>query len=256
MGIKRILITSLVCFLAVSLFAGYFYHVGTFAAAKGREVACSKVNVHILDSLESSAIERGDVRKMLDTALVGKKIDSIDLSLIERRILSHGEIRTSKVYISPGGALNVAVTQRKPVARFENPTERYYSDEYGYLFPVSKHIEVPVVTGSIPLSRGSDFKGYTSSEEALWINGIISFIQETGKDPYWKKHIQQIDIGSNGDILLYLDCGAEKIIFGDCRNIGSKLKKLRAYYENIAPRHEANTFSTVNLKYKNQIICK
>lgn len=250
------MLLSLLCLLAAALFTGYFYHVGKYAADRSRDAVCGKVNIRILDSLESSVIESIDVRRMLGTTFVGKAIDSIDLSLIERQMLSHGEISSSQAYISKGGTLCVAVTQRKPVARFENLTERYYSDGEGFLFPVNKSIDVQLVTGNIPLSRGSDFKGYASAEETRWLTGITSFIREADRNPYWKRHIQQIDIDRNGDILLYLDCGPEKIIFGDCRDTGRKLRKLKAYYETIVPARAGESYSVVNLKFKNQIICK
>lgn len=256
MKFKRILLTSLIGLLAVGLFAGYFYHVGKMAGEKSRTSVCRKVNIYILDSLESSAIDRNDVRKMLASSFAGKKIDSINLNSIEKGILSHGEIMTSQAYTDVRGELNIAVTQRKAVARFENAEERYYSDATGYIFPVSKALRLPVITGNIPVHRGTAFKGYPSKEETGWITGMTSFVDFLGKDKYWKEHIQQIDIAPNGDIVLYLDSGPEKIVFGNLDNKESKMKKLRAYYETIAPRHAPNVYSSVNLKFKNQIICK
>lgn len=256
MRYKRILITSLICLAAVGLFAGYFYHVGKLAEGRRNQAVCGDVNIYILDSLESSAINRDDVGKMIDQSFEGVKLDDIDLCKLENSVLSHGEILTSKVYLTADGDLNVAVTQRKPVVRFENATERYYSDATGYLFPVRKPIRLPMVTGNIPLHRGSDFKGYADEEETGWITDMTSLVDDITKDKYWKEHIQQIDIDEYGDIILYLDCGPEKIIFGNREDCGGKMRKLKAYYETIAPKHAPKVYSSVNLKYKNQIICK
>ena len=256
MKFKRILLTSLVCLLAGGLMGGYFYHVGKLSRERRRAAVCSGVDIHILDSAESSIINRNDVMDMINTPVLGEKTDSINLPLVERMVLANGEILSSQAYMSAEGRLNVEVTQRRPVARFENSTERYYSDSSGYLFPVSRPVKLPIITGNIPLRRGSDFKGYGSKEETAWITSMTSLVGLWDSDRYWRQHIQQINIENNGDIALYLDSGPEKIIFGPADGAAAKMKKLKSYYETIAPEHAPKVYSVVNLKYKNQIICK
>ncbi|HPB89741.1 MAG TPA: hypothetical protein PK738_06350, partial [Bacteroidales bacterium] len=72
---------------------------------------------------------------------------------------------------------------------------------------------------------------------------------------YWNKNIEQIYI-ENGDICLVSRVSHHKIIFGNCRNIDEKFKKLATFYKTIAPTDGWNTHNVVNLKYNKQIICK
>ena len=50
--------------------------------------------------------------------------------------------------------------------------------------------------------------------------------------------------------------GNMEIIIGQMNNLEDKFSRLLAFYKNIAPSQGWNKYSTVNLKYKNQIVCK
>ena len=62
----------------------------------------------------------------------------------------------------------------------------------------------------------------------------------------------------NSDIVLYTCSCSEKFIFGSARDAASKLEKMAGYYRTIRPmaQKENKHYNTVNLKYKDQIICK
>ena len=59
-------------------------------------------------------------------------------------------------------------------------------------------------------------------------------------------------------MVLYTRSGDEKFIFGSLNDIDDKLTKMAGYYRTIKPQAKAKgkTYKTVNLKYKDQIICK
>jgi cell division protein FtsQ len=75
-------------------------------------------------------------------------------------------------------------------------------------------------------------------------------------DPFWNAQIEQIYIDSSGDIILSPRVGDHKIIFGDLKDMGTKFNKLYTFYKNIVPEEGWEKYSTVNLKYKDQIVCK
>ena len=68
--------------------------------------------------------------------------------------------------------------------------------------------------------------------------------------------IEQIYIAENGDIILCPQVGNLEVIFGDLNNIEEKFHRLLAFYKNIAPHEGWGKYSTVNLKYRKQIVCK
>ena len=68
--------------------------------------------------------------------------------------------------------------------------------------------------------------------------------------------IEQIYVDKNGDIILSPKVGNMEIIIGQMNNLEDKFSRLLAFYNNIAPSQGWNKYSTVNLKYKDQIVCK
>lgn len=253
---KRIALTFLVTALTVGLFGGYFFHIGKYASRKSSETVCNIININVLDSLESGIVNKGEVLTIVSALASGRRIDSIDLYSIEKMLDNKGEIKKSEVFISHDGILDVEITQRLPVVRFEKGDRHFYSDIYGYVFPVNYPVRVPVVTGAVKLEVGKGYRGYADSASIGWIRQIADVAQYISRDSYWSRQIAQLDIQSNGDIVLYTASGDRKFIFGDASAKEEKFKKMEVFYRDIAPQQEAGEYKTVNLKYKNQIICK
>ena len=73
--------------------------------------------------------------------------------------------------------------------------------------------------------------------------------------PHTCSLIQQIYVEDNGDIVFYTSVGDQKIIFGAVEDIDYKFAKLNAYYRQIVPAYGWEKYSTVNLKFSDQIVC-
>ena len=75
-------------------------------------------------------------------------------------------------------------------------------------------------------------------------------------DKFWKSQIQQIYINDEKDMELVPLVGNHKIIFGDTANMDVKFKKLMTFYtQGLSYTGWWNKYSSINLKYKNQIVC-
>ena len=253
---KRIAIPSLITLSCIALVAGYFFHVGKYAAVRSSSDLCLDVRTIVLDSLESCIANKEEITRQIGSIVKGRAIDSIDTYELERVLCNRGEIMSAQAYHDNANEITVEVTQRKPVIRLDNGTDRFYSDITGYLFPVENHIDVPVITGHLTVNAGTGYKGYADSSSTEWIRGMAVLAERISSDSYWSRQIEQIDIEKNGDIVFYTATGKEKIIFGDYYDIEEKFKKLEAYYTNIEPLDSEKEYKSVNLKFKNQIICK
>lgn len=257
---KRILITTLIVLLTGSLAAGYFYHAGKYAASRCGSLKCSDVKITILDSASTRLISCAEVLDIVTGGkdkVIGAVIDSINVDRIEKRLADRGEISSCEVYATMGGDLNVELTQRRPAIRFETAGASYYCDRTGYIFPILCITDVPIVTGKVPLSVKEGYKGRCGSDkESKWLEGMLALTEYIERNSFWHKQIEQIDVESGGDIVLYTRAGDQKVIFGDASDIDWKFRKLAAYYKGIVPEKGADKYSTVNLKFTNQIVCK
>ena len=76
------------------------------------------------------------------------------------------------------------------------------------------------------------------------------------KKSKWEGRISKTQVQDNGDLVLVPVEGKEKIIFGRPENAQEKFAKVNEYYKRIKPAVEEGYYSTVNVKYKGQIICR
>ena len=109
--IKKILLTSLIVVLAGALLGCYFHFVGSLAA-KGRETSrCERVDIILLDSLESAIVDKGEMQAFVDGVTLGRTTARIDLDSIERAIRAHGEVMGAQVYAASPQCMS---TTRRP----------------------------------------------------------------------------------------------------------------------------------------------
>ncbi len=248
------------CFLALAS-ACLVAALGSSAREK-EGLTCSSLEVTVLDSLENNFVCASDIRRYLDTesgGYIGKKLTSIDLVEMERIIDGKSAVLKSEAYITKDGTLNIAVTQRKPMVRFQKPDGGFYADREGYIFPLQGNYTayVPVVDGAIPVNVSGSYKGKAGSEkEQKWINdmiGLISYMEESG---IWSGNIVQITVRGNGDLVLIPRQGKEKFLFGGPDNLEDKFSRMEKYYTGIVPAKGEGYYSTVNVKYNGQIVCR
>ena len=256
--VKKILLTSLLVLVSGGLLGSWFWYAGELESAGREEARCQRVNVIVLDSLESSIVDRQEMHDLLSRMVVGKRTDTVNLNAIEQFVRSRGEVTHAEAYAADPHTIAVAINQRKPVVRFENGPEHYYSDPDGYLFPVLHPVDVPVVTGYIPLSLGAGYKGLAPEAQRDWVLGLVEMARYIDSRNTLRAQIEQIDVAAGGDIVLYTAEEGPAIIFGDSGQVAEKFRLLEVWWQNVRPEAlaQGKHYKTINLKYNHQIICK
>jgi cell division protein FtsQ len=68
--------------------------------------------------------------------------------------------------------------------------------------------------------------------------------------------IQQIYVNKERELEFYPLIGNHRIVFGENRDTGEKLNKLKLFYtEGLNKSDSWNKYATINLKYKNLVVC-
>ena len=241
----------------VLLFAAY-----TSEAVKRSRVTCTGIEVAIADSLRNSFVSRADVLDCLKKEYgecTGRALDSIDLVKIEKAVDARSAVRKSEAYLTKDGILHVDVTQREPIVRFQKAGGGFYADEEGFLFPLQSTYtaHVPVIDGAIPLHVDSGYKGRPEDEkEREWTDRMTGLIKYMAGSGIWAQNIVQITVFPGGDLVMIPREGKEKFLFGQPVKIKEKFRKMERYYTGIVPEKGKDFYSTVNLKYDRQIICR
>lgn len=248
-------------FLLILLFVAYMTTAWFLDEKAGTEEVCKDFTVRIKDSGTDRFVTEDQVLELIEkhaADMKGSPVREADLTSLESMLEGKIAIKESNASVSRKGTVNVTVTQRKPVIRFQCQNGGFYSDETGYLFPLAPTFssDVPIVTGNLPVNPTGKHRGHLKGKDSIWISDMVKIAEYMGHNPFWNSQIQQMFVMQNGDIIMFPRVGGQKIIFGTADMIGEKFAKLDVFYRKVMPVHGWNRYSTINLKYRNQIICE
>jgi len=251
-----ILITAAVLAALIALCA--FIHAGT-----AREKAlrtCEGIRVEYADDYRF--VSEADIKEYLDDyygAYIGQRLDSIRLHKVEAILDEQSAILKSEAYVTGDGLLNIRLTQREPVIRFQKGGFGFYADHDGLIFPLQENYStsVPVMDGAVPINVTEGFKGAPETEEErAWMAGVVALVDYMAKTRIWAENIVQMHVEDNGDIVMIPRDGKERFIFGDTTGIADKFDRMADYYRYILPEKGEGYYRTVNVKYDKQIVCR
>lgn len=160
---------------------------------------------------------------------------------LEDILEQHNEIKEVEVFMNQKGDINILIEQKQAIVRVKSDTEDYYLDEFGQKMMVSDHYTPKLIVAT----------GKIDTQDNI---GIYEFIKKINKSDFWRSQITQIHF-ENDDIILIPRVGNQRINIGDFSNIVEKLENLYQFYKIVIPEQGWRTYSDINLKFKNQIVC-
>ncbi len=183
----------------------------------------------------------------------GMSMKELNLKKIEAKVETHPFVKKAEVFIDLKGNIWVEINQHRPMARIVRPMapDGYISTE-GLILPTS-----PKYTTRVLVIGGDHAEELLEVDDLSTDHGdLLELIQFMYKDPFWNAQINELEINAKGEINMHQQVGEQIIEFGDASDIEDKFKKISLYYEEILPVKGWNTYTRVNVKYKDQIICE
>lgn len=180
-------------------------------------------------------------------------MEGISLNEVEKKVEAHPFVRNAEVFMDLKGKVIVKISQHVPMARIVRPlaADGYISTEGKILPTSSKYTSRVLVMEGRKAADLLQQKDLSKSHPDLL--ELIHFIH---RDKFWSAQISALELERNGDINMYQQVGKQTIEFGKPVEIEEKFKKINTYYKKILPKKGWNTYSRVNVKFKDQIICE
>ncbi|MCP4123808.1 MAG: hypothetical protein GY751_18825 [Bacteroidetes bacterium] len=238
------------------LFIGIFMTLVISAKMNRDQQVVSDLTIDIDHTSGNFFITEQDVRASINEILPdsGSMLHTKDLKELENKLDNIPQIGHSNVFVNNTGQLSIEVIQRSPLYRMirANGTS-YYVDAGGYKFPVSDKYtaRVPVVTGFI--ADNGENVGLIGSDLGYELHELFTALD---KDPLWKAQFGQVDITSKGELELIPRVGRHVVQIGNTSGLEDKLKRLKVFYMEGLTRAGWDTYKTINVKYKDQVVCK
>lgn len=209
---------------------------------------CMGIDIDIKDSSEIMFIRPSDVKaviKEMEPDMLGKNMSTLNTTKMERMLVKKLiAIKKVECYKTPDSKLHVNIWQRHPILRIiKNTGYDNYIDTEGKSMPIPSldPAFVPIATGAI---------NDTTTTRKLYEFAL--FLQQ---NKFWNAQIEQIHVKHNGEVNLVPRVGCHIIEMGKLDDYETKLEKLEKLYTEALPRNGWSQYSTVNLKFDQQVIC-
>jgi len=186
--------------------------------------------------------------------IVDKKYAHLNLKEVEMRIKFFKFVADAQVSKDHKGNLNILVKQKQPIARiiYPNGVNAYIGSD-GTTLSTSQNYtsRVIIIDGEYaPKLMSEDF---LKEEEG---GRYFELINKINNDKFLKAQLAQITIDRSGEVILYPQIGKQVIYFGKPDELDVKFRNLGLFYSKIIPAKGWNVYHSVNLKFKNQLICE
>jgi cell division protein FtsQ len=210
------------------------------------ETVCQRIEVEIENTLGQNYISANDVISRMKAEKifpVGKNMKEINTSKIEEKLANNDLIKKAECFKTVGGYVKIKVYQRIPVLRIFSQNGSYYVDNERNVMPVPNNF-----AAYVPVACGNFNSEYAKKQ-------LYDFANYLQKDKFWDSQIAQIYVFANQDVVLTPVVGNYRIIMGKIEDYKQNLDKLQTFYEKGLNKIGWNRYSTINLKYENQVVC-
>lgn len=261
---KRILVTV----LWIIAITGLVSSLG-FVSKSESNIVANNLNITIFNHDENLFLSEGDIKQFLSDrrdSVLSNNYENINIPELEKTLNSHPAIENAEVSRELNGEIKIDILQRTPVLRVINKDgESYYIDSQSKLMPLNENYSarVLVATGEIfePYAQRYQFSVDQIKKSELFssvsfLDDLLDVTNYINRDSSLTCLIQQINVNEQKELELYPAIGNHKIVFGDAKNVAEKFNKLKLFYTQGLNKSDSWTkYSTINLKYKNLVVC-
>lgn len=242
----------------------YLIIIPVYMANSNNSRPCGGIVVDISDSADFHFVTK---RQLLNLAygnaagIAGKPVREVSVTAIENRINVLRELKKAEAYMTVDGTVHIYVEQRNPVMRvMPNSGGDYFVDEDGVVMR-RRNLYNPrlhIIEGNVNISSAmlNGVSVLDTSIKNSILKDIYHLVNYINDDKFWSAQIDQIYVDGDDEIDLIPRAGNQQIHLGTAENYEGKLRNLEAFYDKVMPEVGWNKYSSINLEFKDQIVCK
>ena len=282
---------ALEIFSWIALLGGVTALVGFTQKQQGAQ-SLSSISINIDKPATSRFVTSEDIKALysnLGYQLENQNLSAIDINQLETLLKKNSSVEAAQVYYSISGKLILDIKERTPIIRLYNTqNESFYLDKFGSLMPLSNKYAARVLIANgainIPFATVHQLEHLEGRLNKLFRKKNTTAVQNTelinrlkleednltgasqlkelfdlarfiNDDKFWNSQISQLFINENNDVEMIPRVGNHNIVLGEAKQLEEKFAKLLIFYKKGLNNTGWNNYSTINLKYKKQVVC-
>ena len=188
-----------------------------------------------------------------------KEIKAVDMIAIQKMLESNAWIENGSSYIDLDGTLNVSFQEYEPWFRvFGKNGHSVYVTREGFVIPSSRTYTPYVLVTSGNFELRSDSATYQLTDTLECDRNLLNALHwcEAIEGNDFVGHcIGQLYCNKRNQFELTVKGFDGRVIVGDTCDASDKLKRLEIFMKQRIESPETKTLKSINLNYKNQIVC-
>jgi len=232
-----------------------------FVVIKNMHTNIANVEINIYRNNENGFINRDQILSAINNIdsinkLQINKVNTVD---IEKVLMGNPYVDKVDSYTTINSNLLVNIKEKEPIIRiYDDGDKGFYLDGKGDIFPISRQYAPRIIIANGYIKE-KIINPSGNISDSVYNNSIFRELFELTKlinnNNLLKAQINQIYVNSKGNFDLIPELGNHIIQFGSIVNAETKIKNLDAYYKKYLKTSIWDSYKTINLTYKNQIVC-
>ena len=225
---------------------GYVALAFAFVQDENAKRICPGIDLRIVGNTLPDSVLRQGVNSQLaryGARLKGQPLGSIDLKRLEDYLSAFSNFESVECSVNPDSRLRITITPIKAEVRvFSDDGKSFYINRYGKRIDADAefYIDVPVLIAP-------------RKYESL-IPAALSLIRSAAADPELAPLVAAYKIDGPNDFIIIPRLQGHVINFGDSTRFDEKRAAILETYRTIMPAKGWNTYDTISVKFKSQIV--
>ena len=197
-----------------------------------------------IEILGNKFLDRNNISSLIEDNIINKNIYNIHIDELNEKLISHGFIKTSKIYTSLPNTIYIVINEINPILLFQKNKDYYLIDEnYSQIKADIKsinHYAVPII---------SNYESFDN--QYIKIVNSLNYIINNNINIY--NYINEVKV--NDDEILYI-IKNNSIIKLSVKNIRKNTIKLIEFDKQLNHDNSILLYEHIDLTVPNQIIVK
>ena len=208
---------------------------------------------------DTGFVSSANVMKEVAEICRNGNVANIDMLHILKILDNNPWIERRNTFVDLEGNLNINIKEYDPILRvFSWQGQSIYLTPDGMVLPASKQYRPYLLIASGDYSFDEINHTYRLSGTTELDNLLLStlhIVKAIKKNDFIENAVSQLYYTQKGEFEIVMRSIDAKVIVGDTSQIDDKLKRLEIFTKKKFDTQELNGTETINLKYKNQVVC-